>query len=475
MSRKVLILGGGISGLTAAYRLTREAAATGPSLEVRLLEAADRPGGVIGTRREDGYLIEEGPDSFLSSKPWAVNLCGDLGLERDIIETSPEHRRSFIVQDGELQPVPRGFYLLAPASLGSLFTTRLFTWRGKIRIALELLVPRKNRPGDESLEAFVTRRLGREAFERMAQPMIAGIYGADPGRLSIQATFPQFLEWEQQQGSVIRALQRQAHSSHETAQSSGPRYSLFVSLRQGLESLVQTLVERLPPGCLTLGARVTQLGRESGGAWRADTASGDSYRANALCVALPAPRAADLLAGSCPELAQSLHEIPYLGSISVNLVLRREQVGHPLDGMGFVVPAVEGRNLMACSFSSIKFPGRAPEERVLLRAFLGGPFHQQLLTRPDPEIEALVLDDLLPLLRISGRPLFVSIRRHPESMPQYHLGHLDLVARIEEQARAIPGLVLAGGAYRGVGIPDCVRSGEEAAAQIFRFLIGTSS
>lgn len=461
-----VVIGGGISGLAAAYRLTTDG--VDHDLQVRLLEAGDRVGGVIGTRREDGFIMEEGPDCFISSKPWALDLCRELGIEDDLEGTNTEMRKSFIVRGKRLLPIPEGFYLLAPTSFSALLKTPVFSWPGKLRMAMELLIPRKREASDESLEQFVVRRLGREAFERMAQPMVAGIYTADPKKLSIQATFPQFLEWEQEYGSVIRALLKQGKESTDLSESSGPRYSLFLSFKDGLHTLVEALVRKLPNETIRPTATVTGLSRADGG-WRIELSGGDSLDADAVCIALPSMKTAELLADSMPELARALKEIPYLGTISVNLIFDRKQIAHPLDGMGFVVPAVEGRALLACTFSSIKFSGRAPEGKVLLRAFLGGPERQNLLEQTDEEIGEIVMNDLAELLDISGSPDRFHVHRHPASMAQYHLGHLDRIARIESLLGEVPNLAIAGNAYHGVGIPDCIHSAQKASAKLLQF------
>lgn len=435
-----------------------------------VLEAAARPGGVIATRREEGFVFEEGPDCFISNKPWAIQLCRELGVEDALVGTRPENRRSFILRGNQLLPIPQGFYLLAPTSLRPLLATPAISWRGKLRMAMELFMPRRSETGDETLEQFVTRRLGREALERLAQPMVAGIYNADPGRLSLEATFPQFLQWEKEHGSILRALWRERKAHRETAESSGPRYGLFLSFPQGVQTLTEALASRLPPGSIRLNTRVTGLARSPAGRWRIDVDQGQGLDADALCLAVPAPKAAQILRQVSAELSDALSEIPYLGSVTVNVALRRDQVGHPLDGMGFVVPAVENRSLLACTFSSIKFAERAPDRHVLLRAFLGGPSNQDMLHQPDPEIEQVVMDELRTWLKITGDPLQLLVHRHPESMPQYLLGHRERVAEIESLVRGIPGLVLAGNAYHGVGIPDCIRSAEAAASDLVRLI-----
>lgn len=463
--KHAVVIGGGLTGLAACYRLNRQARAGNLPLDVTLLEAGGRLGGVIATRHEDGFLLEGGPDCFLTTKPWGIELCHELGLGNALIGTTTEHRQSFIVRRGGLVPVPQGFYLMAPGSLWPFVTTRAFGWPGKLRMALDLVLPRRSAPGDESLAAFVTRRLGREALERMAQPMVGGIYTADPQLLSMQATMPQFLDMERRHRSLILALRRrQRLADAQQPGVSGARYGLFASFRHGMQTLMDALADQLPAGTARPNTPVGRVRRDAGGRrWIVSLEHGPDLEADALCLALTAPKAARLLAGLDPGLAAGLKDIPYASSAIVSLAFDRADVAHPLDGMGFVVPAVEQRNLIACSFSSVKFVGRAPADKVLLRAFVGGALQQERALWPDARLEEAVCQDLRQLLGLTGRPILCQVSRHPCAMPQYHVGHLARVDRLEAAARCWPSLFLAGNAYHGVGVPDCIRSGDNAA------------
>ena len=471
--KRAVVIGGGITGLTACYRLTQQAQAGGLPLDVVLLEAGDRLGGVIATHCQDGLLLEEGPDCFLTTKPEGVELCDELGLGAELIGTTTEHRQSFIVRRGKLVPVPQGFHLMAPGSLWPFVTTPAFSWPGKLRMALDLVLPRHASEADESLADFVTRRLGREALERMAQPMLGGIYTADPRHLSMQATMPQFLDMERRHRSLILALRRrQRQAGTQQPGVSGARYGLFTSFRHGMQTLVDALADRLPAGTVRLQTPVRSVRRDPASQrWIVSPQacpgprSGDDpdLEADAVCLAFTAPQSARLLTGLDPELAAGLHDIPYASSATVTLAYDRADVAHPLNGMGFVVPAVEQRNLIACTFSSVKFGGRAPEGKVLLRAFVGGTLHQEQALWPDAKLQDAVLQDLRQLLGLTGKPAFCHVSRHASAMPQYHIGHLARVERLEAAVRRWPGLALAGNAYHGVGVPDCIRSGDEAA------------
>ena len=462
---RLAVVGAGITGLAAAHRAVEVAAATGRPLELTVLDGADRAGGTIRTERYEGFLVEHGPDSFLSEKPWALALCRRLGLEPRLVRTDDARRRTFVVWRGRLHPLPDGFQLLAPTRLGPFLSSGLFSWPGKLRMALDLVLPRGG-ASDESLGGFVRRRLGAQALERVAQPLVAGIYTADPDELSLAATMPRFLELERRERSVILALWRAARRAPaEAAGASGARWSLFVTLAGGMEELVRALVDRLPAGALRLGERVTEVLPEDGG-WCVVTAAGARLAADAVVLSCESHHAARLLRYTDPGLAHLLETIGYASSATVTLGFPRAAVAHALDGFGFVVPRAEGRPIIAGTFSSVKYPGRAPEGFALVRVFLGGALDEAIVDRGDDELVAIARAQLGELLGARGEPLFSRVARYSRAMPQYHVGHLARVEAIEGALRRHPGLELAGGAYRGVGIADCVRSGEEAADRL---------
>ncbi len=471
---RIAVLGGGITGLAAAHRMLELSAQHRVPVALALCEAGPRLGGIVATEHRDGYLIEAGPDAFLTEKPWALDLCTRLHLA--LVGTRPAHRRTFVVRGGRLHPLPDGFVLLAPTRARPLLRSGLFSWRGKARMALDLLLPPRREDGDESLARFVTRRLGREALDRAAQPMVAGIYTADPEALSLAATMPRFLEMERRHGSVIRGLRRAASGA---ADRSGPRWSLFAAPARGMEALAEALASRLPARAVRLRTRVAALGRAGppdggapAGTYRVELQDGSVLWADGVILALEAHHAADLVAGMDPDLAALLRGIPYASSAAVTLAYRREEIAHPLDGFGFVVPRLERRPVLACTFSSVKFPGRAPEGGVLLRVFLGGALAPEMLERDDGWLARTAVREVTALLGAAGAPHLVRVHRHPRAMPQYLVGHLERVSAIEARAARSPGLALAGAAYRGVGIPDCIRSGEDAAERVLREAIG---
>jgi oxygen-dependent protoporphyrinogen oxidase len=481
--RRIAVVGGGIAGLAAAHRLGEIA----PQAEVTLFEASGRLGGVLRTEAVDGYLLEHSADSFITSNPAAVELCRRIGFD-ELIPTNdrlpgesqphPRLRSAFVVRRGRLVRVPEGFMLLQPRRLWPLMTSPLLSPLGKLRLLAECLVPRRRDAGDERLAAFARRRLGRETYERLVQPLVGGIYTADAEKLSLAATLPRFIELERKHGSLVRAALRERQSTNGA---SAARYGLFVAPRQGMGSLVAALAARLPAGCVRLSAGVESLTRSSDGRWQviASSTSTSAAPANAITpddvydaviLALPAQRIAAVLTEVDGSLAAALAEIEYADSALALVGVRRDAVRHPLDGFGFVAPEIENRQILACSFSSVKFPGRAPVGSLLLRVFVGGARRPEQVDLPDDELRRIVLAELGELIGLSGEPELFRVVRWRGAMAQYHLGHLQKVERIEARIAELPGLELAGNALRGVGVPDCVRGGEQAAEKCSSFL-----
>jgi len=511
---RIIVIGGGITGLSAAHRLVELRLEKNLPLEVLLLEGSRQLGGAIATRHLNGFLIEEGPDSFITTKPWALALCKRIGLDSHLIPTNEAHRSTYVVHRGRLLPIPEGFLMLAPTQFLPFVTSPLFSWRGKLRMALDLVLPRAPRQDDESLASFVSRRLGREALERVAQPLISGIYTADPEKLSLRATIPSFLEMEEKHGSIIKAmlLERRAKNRGQNKES-GARYSIFVSFKEGMQTLVDALVARLTKDevfraqyslnrsvvqkeikrtgngnkTVQLNQRVKHVVRSfdsaqdshqalmANGGWRVFTEDGTWLDADGIIFATPAYQTAALVEGFDKSLAPELRKIEYASSVVINLAYRREDISHPLDGFGFVVPMVEKLTIIACSFSSVKFPGRAPQGSVLLRCFIGGAINPQAYELEDSELINAAHKEICNLLGIKAHPLFALVHRHPQSMPQYPVGHLEHIAQINAKVSKYHGIAIAGNAYAGVGIPDCVRSGEEAAEAILNQLLVKNS
>jgi len=464
---RVVVVGAGIAGLAAALRIAEAAR----PVELVICEAGSRAGGVIATERDGGYLVEAGPDSFLTEKPEALRLCERLGLAAGLIGVQTGATRAYVVRRGRLVPIPDGFRLVAPTRLLPWLRSPLFSWPGKARMAMDLVLPRGRPAADETIGSFVTRRFGREAFERVAQPMIGTIYTGDAAALSLEATMPRLADVERRYGSVIRGLvlahaaaRRPGRGTVAPGTGSGRRLGIFAALADGMQALPDAAAARLPAGTLRLRTPVGAVARAADGVrYTVALEGGPPIEADAVVIAVNAPAAARLVAGLDGALASHLGAVAYASSASVTLAYRRDEIRHPLDGLGFVVPQAERRPILAASFASVKFPGRAPAGRVLIRVFLGGALAPEMAGWDDDRLAAVVRGEMEALLGAAGAPHFVRVLRHRDTMPQYVVGHLARVAEIDERLAGHPGLTLAGAAYRGIGIPDCIRSGEAAA------------
>lgn len=450
---RIAILGAGVSGLAAATRL-RDAA------EIAIYDAGDRPGGCVQTVRENGFTMELGADSLLIDKPAGKTLLQELGLEEQLVDMLPQFKGARIVRDGTLRKIPANFRLFAPASFPALLASGIFSPLGIARAALEPFIPARRSPEDESLASFVTRRFGREVLDRLAQPLIGGIYSGNPRRLSMQATLPQFPELERKYGSLIRAM---------GATRGDRRAPHLMSLRDGLGSMVDALQQQLA-GAIHSRAEVTGLHHE-GGQWHIALRNGSTAQADAVVCALPAYAVADLLRGADPELAALLDSIRYNSIATVNLAYAASDAPNLPPAPGFVVPNCEQHAITAATITTQKYPHRAPEGRVLLRAFIGGALQAALVENSDDRLVTIAREEFARLLGITAEPQLTRVQRWTRLLPEYGVGHVGLVERIEHRAAALPGLALAGSAYRGVGIPDCIASGERAAAR----LLGTMS
>ena len=457
--RTVAVVGGGITGLSAALRLRDR----DPSCRVVLWEASARLGGVISTVHEDGFQVEQSADNFITTVPWGVSLCQRVGLGDALMQTNPAYRQTFVVRGGRLYKLPDGFMMMAPTRMWPLALTPLLSPWGKLRAACEYFIPPRRTTEDESMAAFVRRRLGREVFDRLVEPLVSAVYAADMEKLSLDATLSQFREMELEHGSLIRAMRRRAAAARTAASDSGPRYSMFVTPRDGLSSIIEAMAALLPPDMVQLRTRAEKLERLPAGHWLLTSAAGDVLPCDAVILATPSHVAARLLRTIDADLAADLAGIEHSGTAILSAGYERSQIAHPLDGMGIVVPAVERSPLLACSLSSQKYTHRAPEGQVLLRIFAGGAQHPELAEMDDKELRPLLLDALSQLLGIRGEPTYCRIAHWPRTMPQYHVGHKQLVERIEAGAAKLSTLRLAGNAYHGVGIPHCIHSGQKAA------------
>ena len=469
--RSVAVIGAGITGLAAAHRLC----ATHPALQVSVLESEPRPGGVLDTVRDGGFLLEQGPDNFITQVPAALDLCRQVGLEAELIEPAAAHRQAFVVRGGRLRKIPAGFVIMAPGRLWPMLATPILSPLGKLRLAWECFVPPGPAAADESLRAFAVRRFGRQTYERLIQPLVGGIYTGDPDKLSLQATLPRFHQLEQEHGSLIRAALRQPRSPAGRDHEGGARYGLFVTPRRGMAQLVEAILARLPPGTVELNCPLTRLDAQPDGGWRLTLAGrADAPRSyDAVLLATPAPVTARLLAPLDHALGADLRAIHHARCATVWLAYRRAQIAHPLDGFGLVVPHVERRRILSASFASIKYPDRAPEGFVLIRVFLGGALQPELAELPPEDLRAIATRELAQLLGIRGEPALVRTSPRPYQMPQYELGHQERVARIRTRVGQLGRLRVAGNAYNGVGIPQCIQSGQRAADDLVAVLAAT--
>jgi protoporphyrinogen/coproporphyrinogen III oxidase len=468
--KRIAIVGAGFAGLTAANRLRELSEHSAVPCEVVLFESSTRTGGLVGTRHINGYTVELGADSFITNKPWCVDLCRRLGLEDRLIPTDARFRRSFVLRNGKPVPVPEGFQLLAPIGIGAVLKSPIFSWHGKLRLACELFVPRAKGNHEESLAAFVRRRLGQEALERLIQPLVGGIYTSDPEKLSLRATMPRFIEMEQRYGSLIRALRAQQKSGRaEDPTASGARYGLFATPQTGISEIVDALTNKVSQFAkIRFQTEVRGLvpnGPQGGYTLRLADQQQESF--DAVILAIPAYQIATLTASYAPALAGHLNQIEYASTAIVVSGHKLSDIKHPLDAFGLVVPAIEKRRILAVSFTSRKFPNRAPDGCVELRTFVGGAMQPEYLKLSDDEIIQLVREELQDILGVSWKPDFTVVARWMRSMPQYHVGHEALIEQIDRELQAFPGLAVAGHAYHGVGLPDTVRSGERAAEQVF--------
>jgi protoporphyrinogen/coproporphyrinogen III oxidase len=474
-SADVVIVGGGIAGLATAYELHRR------GVSVRVLEGAGRPGGVILSEHVNGFTFDAGPDALLIQKPAAITLCRELGLGERLFPTS-EPRAAFILRGRTLHPLPESSVLGIPRNVSALAATRLFSLAGKIRMGAELFVaPRTDGVADESIASFIGRRFGSEAVTYLAEPLLAGIHAGDVDRLSMRALFPRFLEAERKHGSVLRAFRqiRQPKSSQ----------GAFMSLPGGLEEIVAALVRALPPDAIALNTAVASVNRSSDDR-RAETPTGrpsgtspylitldtgERLTARAVVVCTPAFVASRLFERLDADLARLCGQVPYASSATVTLGYRREDVGHPLRGSGFVVPRVEKTTIMAGSWISSKWRLRAPEGKVLLRAFIGGARDPRALDRTDEELVAAARRELERLLDITAAPLVTRLHRWERANAQHDVGHLDVVSAIDRRLEALPGLFVTGSGFRGVGVPDCVADGRNTAGQAAAWLTADPS
>jgi protoporphyrinogen/coproporphyrinogen III oxidase len=456
--RRIAIIGGGISGLSAAFDLEQRRRTAG-DVEYVLYESTTRLGGVLRTEYIKGCVVEAGPDSFVTEKPWAANLAGEIGLGDQLLGSNDADRKTYILTRGRLIEMPDGLMFMVPTKIVPTGLSPLFSWKTKVRMAQELFHPPRPVNHDESVADFVERHYGREMVDRLADPLLSGVYGGDSANLSVRAVLPRFAEMERTHGSLGRAM-----LAARKKKSAGPRKAappLFTSLKNGMQHLTETLVSKLNPASLATNVAVKTAVPDSGG-WCV-TAAERSERFDAVIVALPGPAAAELLMDASPALSLELAGIQYSSSITVGIAYGKDVRQSLPPGFGFLVPRSEGQKLLAATFVHNKFPHRAPEDIALLRCFFAGGVAEEVWASSDEQLIGIVRNELQQIVGLRAEPLFARVYRWKSAMAQYGVGHLERLERIEALRKQIPGLALAGNGYRGIGVPDCVRSGRDAA------------
>jgi oxygen-dependent protoporphyrinogen oxidase len=480
---KVAIIGGGVAGLAAAYRL-RRAADAGADVEFTLYEKDSRVGGKVVSEIVDDvwggepgarFVLDGGPDCFLTEKPAVHRIARLLGFIEDELPTDDTRKKTLILSRGGLYELPDGVMMFAPTKFLPFATTRLFSWPGKLRMGMDLFIGRKKveagELNDETLESFVVRRMGRECLDRLAEPLVGGVHASDPAAMSLAATFPRLLEMEQAHGSLVRgflASRRKIEKMKRQSPVQGRPKTFFTSLIRGMGELPAKMAEGAGAANIVTGAAVVRLERMGDGSFALGLDDGTEAQADAVIVATESWAASPLMRDVEPTIAEKLAEIPSSSSATVSIAFREADIGIDMDVFGVLCPMVEGRALLAATYSSTKWPGRAPKGKVLFRGFLGGPHNQAIMDEDDDELGRIALSEMRDILGIpqSAEPLFVKVFRWHLAMPQYTMGHLGRVEEIERRSGEIKGLALAGGSYRGVGVPNCIESGERAADKV---------
>ncbi len=464
--RRVVVVGGGVTGLTTAFGLVSGKDTSGGRVEVTLVEGAARLGGSIVTEKRDGFTIDGGPDSWVANKPFATTLARDLGLGDALVPTVEANRRVYVAYGDALHLLPEGLVLGVPTRILPVVATRLFSWRAKLRMGIEPLVPKQTSPDDESIADFVTRRLGHEVSDRLAAPMLGGIFAGDAKTLSMKATFPQMVEMERKYGSLVRGMRAQ----RRTAAANGKAPSAFLSLRDGVGTLIDALKGAIGDARVMTSTRVLSIARlgdgDARGRFVVNIDGGEGLFADDVVLTAPTYGVASVIRPLDGTIADELDAIPYASTATVFLAFRRDDVSHPLDASGFIVPRALGRPLLASTWASSKWDGRAPKGHVLLRAFFGGAWGEATLEKDDEALVALARRELADLMKLDATPLFSRVFRFDRASAQPIVGHLARVARVRERLKRYPGLRIAGAGFGGIGIPECVRQGNEAATAI---------
>lgn len=468
--KKVVIIGGGISGLSTAYFLTELAREKGEALDITIVDKKDSPGGNIITVREGGFLIEGGPDCFLSEKPWAMALCKRIGMEDSLLATTTARGKTYVLSKGKLHLLPEGVILMVPTKMVPLLFSSLLTMWGKIRMGLEMFVPKRKSTEDETLGSFVRRRLGKEALDKIAGPLVAGVHGGDPETMSIKSSFPKFVEMEENYGSLIKGMIAKMKLMKGGARKKSAKpVTMFMTIKNGLGDIVDTLLGKIEDTKIIKATTVDNLTKDTDG-YTLKLSNDETLKADAVVISTPAYATSAIVKSMDGSLSEKLDTIPYVSTATVSIGFKRADIAHPMDGFGFVIPKSEGRKIMATSWVSKKWAGRAPEDCVLIRCFVGGAFDQDLVELNDEEMKAMVLSELKSIMGIDAEPVICKIFRWRRAMPQYTVGHEGRVAEIAELTDKHEGLYITGSAFRGIGISDNVREAEAVAERVLERL-----
>lgn len=463
-SRNIVIIGGGLTGLSTAFYIKKSYQNKGIVPNITIVEASNRLGGKIESLHKDGFVIEKGPDSFLARKTAMIELAKELEIDHELVSMNPNAKKTYIVKDKKLHPMPAGLILGIPTQLSAFLSTGLISWPGKLRALMDFVLPRKNSTEDEALGAFISRRLGPEVLQNLTEPLLAGIYAGDTHHLSLKATFPQFGVMEQQHGSLIKGMSSGKKTPTPMEAHTGTKRSMFLTFRQGLQSLIHALIHDLADTTVKLETKATAIHELESG-YQVETAQGEMLPADDIVITTPAFAASSLLNPYIDVTV--LDQINYVSVANVVLAFDKSDLQGLFDGSGFLVPRKEGLDITACTWTGVKWLHTSPEDKMLLRCYIGRSGQEQNVFLPDDELIALVRRDLKALMNITAEPLFTEITRLPESMPQYPVGHVEKTAQLRAQLSVrLPHVHITGAAFDGVGLPDCIRQGKELAEQM---------
>ncbi len=467
--KRITIIGGGIAGLSAAYALEQEADNKGIDIQIDLIEKQERMGGNIVTDYIDNFIVEGGPDCVFSDKPSALQLCHKLELDRELLKTNEEKKGTYVYWDGRLHDLPEGVVLMIPTMIMPILLSSLITIPGKLRMALEPFVPKRTNPSEETLDQFVTRRLGRELLDKIAEPLVAGIHAGNPKTMSVKASFPRFVDLEQKYGSLIKGMLSRKKEMLSMMKKKKPKYTMFMTLKSGLQSLPLAIEKELKKTRIHANSEVSSVKQKPYG-YEINLKKGKSIPCDSTIIATPSYITAPLVKEINQSLTEKLIGIPYVSTATVSLAYSSADLKQVPKGFGFIVPKISKRKIMAVTYTSNKFSHRAPDGSVLLRCFVGGAQNENLVFLDDKEMIQMVRNELKDIIGIDLKPIFTKIYRWEKSMPQYIVGHIDRVKKIEELVSDCPGLFLTGSAYNGIGISDCISNSHKAAESAIKFL-----